>query len=106
MRRLFLAFGALALATLLTACAGKDIPPAEGLRLSCEAFASELNILAPLRADGTLSADVIRIVDTQKAATDEICDAPAPAVDASVGKVAVDASIKVLTSIAGEFVTQ
>ena len=103
MRRIL---GGLLIATALAACAGKDIPPAEGLRLSCEAFAAELNILAPLRADGTLSADVVEIVDTQKAATDEICDAPAPAVDASVGKVAVDAGLKVLTSIATKYLTQ
>lgn len=102
-------FGVLALAIALTACAGKNIkniPPAEGLRLSCEAFAAQLNIMAPLRADGTLPANVIGIVDTQKAATDKICDAPAPAVDASVGKISVDAAITVLTSLAGQFITE
>jgi hypothetical protein len=88
----------------LAGCA--NTPPAEGLRLSCEAFTAELNILAPLRADGTLSANVINIVDTQKAATDAICDAPAPMIDASVGKVAVDAGVKVLTSVAAEFITK
>lgn len=88
----------------LAGCAGKSVPPAEGLRLSCEGFAAELNVLAPLRANGTLSADVIKIVDTQKAATDTICDAPAPMIDASVGKVSVDTATKVLISIATTFI--
>ncbi len=104
MRRSF-AVLALAAGLSLTACAGsKNIPPAEGLRLSCEAFASELKILAPLRADGTLSAKAVGIVETQKAATDKLCDADAPQVDASVSKVAVDAGVAVLTALAGEFI--
>lgn len=90
---------------LLVGCAGKNaIPPAEGLRLSCEGFTSELKILAPLRANGTLSAKAIGVVDTQKAATDKICDTDAPAVDASVGKVSVDAGTQVLLSIAAQFI--
>lgn len=105
MRRLLIAS-----TLLLTACATNahnaqpPIPPAEGLRLSCEAFSSELNILAPLRANGTLSATAVGIVQTQKDATDKLCDAAAPAVDASISKVAVDASIQVLISLAGQFV--
>ncbi len=88
----------------LAGCAGKSIPPAEGLRLSCEGFAAELNILAPLRASGTLSASAVEIVNTQKAATDKLCDAAAPQVDASVSKVAVDAGTQVLIALATQFV--
>lgn len=95
------------LALALVGCqAFKDVPPAEGLRLACEGFTSELTILAPLRADGTLSATAVKIVQTQKDAVDPICAGEAPDLDDSTKKVAVDAGVKVLTSLATTFVKQ
>lgn len=83
---------------------GSKIPPAEGLRLACDAFASELTILAPMRANGVLSASAVKIVDTQKAAVDPLCLGEEPDINASVSKVSVDAAVQVLTALAAEFV--
>lgn len=88
---------------LLAACASDKISPAESVLLGCDAFASALNVLTPLRADGKMSAGTVKIVDTTKASVDPICLGNAPDVDADVKSVAVDSGVKVLTAVAAQY---
>lgn len=84
----------------------KDTPPAEGLRLACEGFASELNILAPMRADGTLPKTAVDIVNYQKSTVDPICGGAAPDINADTGTIVVKSGIQALTALAGQFVKE
>lgn len=85
---------------------GSKITPAEGLLLSCKAFTKELDVLSPLRADGTLSATAVKIVQAQKDAVDPICLGEAPDVNADVKSITVDAGTKVLVGVAAQFLTK
>ena len=83
----------------LSGCASDKISPAEGELLGCEAYASTLNTLATLRADGKLSAGTIGVVDHVRETVNPLCLGPAPDVNASVKDIAVDAGVRTLTSI-------
>ncbi len=89
-----------ALVATLAACAHDKISPAESILLSCDAFASGLTSLAPLRADGKLSDGTVRLVDQTRAVVDPICTGDAPDVDATVKNLAVDNGVRILTAIA------
>ena len=91
------------LALSLTACASDKITPAESVLLGCDAFASALNVLAPLRADGKLCDGVVNIVNTTKAGVDPVCEGNAPDVGANIKSVTVDSGVKVLTAIAAQY---
>lgn len=84
-------------------CANK-ISPAESVLLSCDAFASALTVIAPLRADGKLNAQTVALVDQTRNAVDPICEGDAPDVDADVKSIAVDAGVKILTAVAAQFI--
>ncbi len=90
----------------LAGCAKDKISPAESILLGCKAFGSTLASLAPLRADGTLNAQTIDVINRTKLSVDPICTGEAPDVDASVKSVAVDAGVKVLTAIAAQFLVK
>lgn len=97
----FLIVAAVGLA--LAGCAKDKISPAESVLLSCDGFASALNAVTPLRAQGKLSAGTINLVDQTRAVVDPICTGNAPDVDASVKDTAVKNGIALLTSIAAQF---
>ena len=83
----------------LSGCASDKISPAESVLLGCDAFASSLNILGPLRADGKLNDATVAVVERTRAGVDPICLGDAPDVDATVKDVAVDAGVKVLQAV-------
>lgn len=100
----FLIIAAVGLA--LAGCAKDKISPAESVLLSCDAYASALKSLAPLRAADKLSAGTVKIVDDTRAIVEPICTGNAPDVDASVKDTAIKSGTALLVSIAAQFVTQ
>jgi hypothetical protein len=94
---------AIAALVALTGCGSTKITPAESVLLSCDAFASALSVLAPMRAEGKLSDGTVKLVDQTRTAVDPICEGDAPDVDASVKSLAVDNGVKLLTGIAAQF---
>lgn len=101
MKRTILALSA---GLALVACSKDAISPAEGLLLSCKAFGDTLEILAPLRADGTLNASTVKIVESTKAGVDEVCLGKAPNVDAEVKDLIVKNGLAVVKGIALQFI--
>ncbi len=94
---------------LVVACAGpgeKGITPAEGLALSCAALGKEAAVLAPLRADGTLSASAVQVVELQRAAADPICLGKAPNIDADTKDLIVKNAVSVLQGLGSQFLKQ
>lgn len=101
MKRFFI-IGVVGLA--LAGCSSDKITPAESILLSCDAFASALTVLTPLRADGKLSDGTVKLVDQTRAVVDPICTGDAPDVDATVKNLAVDNGVTILTAIAKQFI--
>ncbi len=97
MRYLIRLFPALAFALVLTACA--SFGPAKIELAGCETYASTLDELAKLRADGKLSATQIDYVDKARPGLNEICESPPPDIDAKAMNIALDAGVKALASI-------
>jgi hypothetical protein len=98
--------GALALFAVLTvaACGSNDdgspkITPAEGVLAGCSAFGTLVGQLAPLRADGTLSAGLVGVVDRTRASVDPVCKGAAPDVDSSTGAVIVNQGVAVMQAV-------
>lgn len=89
----------LAAALGLAACA-HNITPAEGELLGCDAFASALDVLTPLRAEGKLNDATVAVVDKAVAAVEPVCLGQAPDINATVKSTLVDSGAKVLQSVA------
>lgn len=90
---------ALAAAIAVAACS-HTITPAEGTLYGCDAFASALDVLTPLRAEGKLNEATVKVVDSAIAAVTPVCDGPAPDIDSTVKSIVVDSGTKVLQQVA------
>jgi hypothetical protein len=99
----FLACLGVAAFVLLGGCAlfggDREITPAEGMLLGCQAYLASLKTVFEFEKAGLVNEDTSEIVDGVQETTDPLCLGPAPDVNAKVKDIAIDAGAKILEGV-------